>query len=795
MATRAKLNVYAYKTGAQLGDLFGIFFEDLNHAADGGLYAELIQNRSFEFDPIDHQDYHSLTAWEKVERGGGRASLSVESITSFHPANPHYAVIEILEPGDGVGLSNAGFNTGIPVKEGEKYLFSVCMRRSDSFTTPVRVILEGVNGAVCASAEIIADSADWQKHETVLTAGFTDTACRLVILAGGQGRLDIDRVSLFPEKTYRGRRNGLREDIAVLLADMKPKFMRFPGGCLVHDGSLNPDDRNSMYRWKNTIGEVASRPARRNNWGYNQTLGLGYYEYFQFCEDIGAKAIPVLPGGYDPHHGRIVPIDELGPWIQDALDLIEFARGDASTKWGRVRSSLGHSEPFGLEYIAIGNEEVGEPFFERYPYFHKAIKELYPDIQVINSSGPFAAGGEYERGWASAREHGSDLVDEHFYQSPEWFLANMDRYDHFKADGPKVFLGEYASWGNTYYNALVEAAFMTRLEQNAHAVGLACYAPMLCNTGYVNWKPDMIWFDNHQVFGTPNYYVQKLFMNHQGDRLLHIDAENLPEMPEAAQEPVKGRIMLAAEKSAVSYRNITLTNNLTGEQQVMEESVELNDDIEGPVSKEEGLRSFLLGETELRDYTLKWTARKTGGVRGFLIYFGMQDEGNRLNWEIGGWQNQDSTLSAVIDGRGSCLTQSLFTVENDTDYELELHISGRLITASINGIIINQAEDRLPEIQPLYYTASLEDSSGDVIVKAVNVLDTPLPARIELKELRSASYKAEVHELSGIELNAENSFADPLKVSPSSRTITFEGNSFDYDFSGHSVTVFRIQHS
>ncbi|CAH1207608.1 Extracellular exo-alpha-L-arabinofuranosidase [Paenibacillus auburnensis] len=794
MATKAKLNVYTHETGAQLGDLFGIFFEDLNHAADGGLYAELIQNRSFEFDPIDHQDYHSLTAWEKVERGGGRAGLSVESATPFHPANPHYAVIDIQEPGEGVGLSNAGFNTGIAVKEDEKYLFSVCMRRSDSFTTPVRVLLEGANGAVCASAEIIADSADWQKYETVLTAGFTDTACRLVILAGGLGRLEIDRVSLFPEKTYRGRRNGLREDIAVMLADLKPKFMRFPGGCLVHDGSLNPDDRNSMYRWKNTIGEIASRPARRNNWGYNQTLGLGYYEYFQFCEDIGAKAIPVLPGGYDPHHGRIVPIDELGPWIQDALDLIEFARGDASTKWGGIRSSLGHTEPFGLEYIAIGNEEVGEPFFERYPYFHKAIKELYPDIQVINSSGPFAAGGEYERGWTSAREHGSDLVDEHFYQSPEWFLANMDRYDHFKADEPKVFLGEYASWGNTYYNALVEAAFMTRLEQNAHAVGLACYAPMLCNVGYVNWKPDMIWFDNHQVFGTPNYYVQKLFMNHQGDRLLYIDAENLPEKPEASQETVKGRMVLAAEKSAVSYRNITLTNNLTGEQQVIGESVELND-IEGAVSKEEELRSFLLGETDLRDYTLKWTARKTGGVRGFLIYFGMQDEGNRLNWEIGGWQNQDSTLSAVVDGRSSCLTQSLFSVENDTDYELELHISGRLITASINGTIINQAEDLLPEIQPLYYTASLEDSSGDVIVKAVNVLDTPLSARIELKELSAASNKAEVHELSGIELNAENSFADPQKVSPSSRTITFEGNCFDYDFPGHSVTVFRIQHS
>ncbi|WP_342564949.1 alpha-L-arabinofuranosidase C-terminal domain-containing protein [Paenibacillus sp. FSL R7-0345] len=792
MDNQTKLKVYAQKAEAPLGDLFGIFFEDLNHAADGGLYAELVQNRSFEFDPIDHPTYHSLTAWEKVEWGGGRAELRVESESPFHPKNPHYAVIEIAEPGDGVGLSNVGFNTGIPVKDGGNYLFSVYARRSDSFDTPVRVLIEDSNGAVCASAELNVGSTQWQKYEAVLTAGCTDNACRLVILTGGQGRLELDLVSLFPEQTYLGRRNGLREDIAVLLADMKPKFMRFPGGCLVHDGSLNPDDRNSMYRWKNTIGELAERPARRNNWQYNQTLGLGYYEYFQFCEDIGAKAIPVLPGGYDPHHKRIVPIDELGPWIQDALDLIEFATGDASTEWGGIRSSLGHPEPFGLEYIAIGNEEVGEPFFERYPYFHKAIKEQYPDIQVINSSGPFAAGGEYERGWASAREHGSDLVDEHYYQSPEWFLANMDRYDKFKADEPKVFLGEYASWGNTYYNALVEAAFMTRLEHNAHAVGLACYAPMLCNVDYVNWKPDMIWFNNHEVFGTPNYYVQKLFMNHHGDRLLQIAAENLPEKPQAAEEPVSGKIVLAAEKSAASYRNITLTNNLTGEQKVIADPVEL-DDTESTVSKEEGQRSFLLEDTDWSDYTLKLTARKTGGVRAFLIFFGMQDGKNRLNWELGGWQNQDSTLSAVVNGRSSCLTQSLFTVENDTDYELELHISGRRITASINGVVINSAEDRQPDIQPLYYTASLEDATGDVIVKAVNVLDTPLTVAVELQELDAVSYQAEVHELSGIELDAENSFEEPLKISPSSRTIAFEGSSFAYEFPGHSVTVFRIR--
>ena len=255
--------------------------------------------------------------------------------------------------------------------------------------------------------------------------------------------------------------------------------MRFPGGCLVHDGSLNPEDRNSMYRWKNTIGPVEERPARRNSWGYNQSLGLGFFEYFQFCEDIGAKPLPVLPGGYDPHHQRIVPLNELQPWIQDALDLIEFANGTPEAEWGGIRARMGHEAPFGLEYIGIGNEEVGDAFFERYPFFHRAVREKYPEIKIIGTAGPFSAGSEYEKGWKCAKEYGSDLVDEHYYHTPEWFLANHHRYDNFRAQDPKVFLGEYASWGNTWYNALAEASFMLGLERNAKAVGLACYAPML----------------------------------------------------------------------------------------------------------------------------------------------------------------------------------------------------------------------------------------------------------------------------------------------------------------------------
>jgi alpha-L-arabinofuranosidase len=790
MTSKPELHIHCGSPVTPLNDLFGIFFEDLNHAADGGLYAELVQNRSFEFDPIDHPSYHALMAWEKLERGG-QAELTVESAAPLNARNPHYAVLELKEPGE-AGLMNTGFNSGIPVRQGEKYRFSFYARRDGGLGEKVTVSLESTAGEIYARAQLAIGAAGWEKYETVLEAVETDFSGRLVILAEGRGRLYLDMVSLFPVNTYLGRENGLRADIAGLLADMKPRFMRFPGGCLVHDGSLNAEDRNSMYRWKNTLGDLAQRPARRNNWRYNQTLGLGYYEYFLFCEDIGAKPLPVLPAGYNPHHQAAVPLDELGPWIDDALDLIEFANGAADTEWGAVRASLGHPEPFGLEYLAIGNEEVGEPFFERYAYFHRAIRERYPEIQIINSSGPFAAGSEYDRGWKSARENGSDLVDEHYYQSPEWFLANMDRYDNFKADEPKVFLGEYATWGNTYYNALVEAAFMTRLERNAHAVGLACYAPMLCNVDYVNWKPDMIWFNNHQAFGTANYYVQKLFMNHQGDELLQVEAAGLGQSIKPEETSLTGGLALVADQSDVAFESISLTNDETGEVLDLGHITGRLSDL--PEAKAEGIAAMVeLGETDWSAYTLRLKCRKLAGRRGFVIRFGRTDADNFLYWEVGGWQNQDSIIGSRVNGRGSCLAQNIFTLELDQDYELVLEVRGRKIRSFINGQPDHQTEDRLPSVEPLYFTASREFGTGDVIVKAVNVQGQALNARVVLEGLGVTPAAARVYELVGYALTDENSFAEPERIVPKERSFDIQADRFDYEFPGHSVTVFRIK--
>ena len=786
MDKKKTLTIYTKEKTQELGDLFGIFFEDLNHAADGGLYAELVQNRSFEYDAIDHPSYHALMAWEKVERGNGQLNICVKEDNPLNEKNTHYLVMDIQSLGNGVGVTNTGFEPGIPIEDGKSYNFSCFARRFTSFNEPLVITLESVDGKVYGKTELVVSSSDWVKYEATLTAKGSDYSGRLVLTTKGQGELHLDMVSLFPKETYKNRSNGMRKDIAALLVDMKPKFMRFPGGCLVHDGSLNPDDRNSLYRWKNTLGDIEKRPSRRNNWGYNQTLGLGYYEYFQLAQDIGAKPLPVLPAGYDPHHQRIVPLEELQDWIDDALDLIEFANGDITTKWGGIRAELGHPTSFHLEYIAIGNEEVGAPFFERYPYFHKAIKEKYPDIKIINTSGPFCAGSEYERGWKSARENSSDLVDEHYYQTPEWFLANYHRYDNFKVDEPKVFLGEYATCGNTYYNALVEAAFMTGLEKNAQVIGLACYAPMLCNVNYVNWKPDMIWFDNHQVYGSANYYVQKLFMNHQGDQLIKTQLSGVQKnQGQAIQEqitpPITGKLSVAGNKVEAKFYEIKLINNDTGEEKNYADIFT-------------NLKSSLveLSKTDWVNYTLSLKVKKVSGEKGFIVYFGEKDEDNRLLWEIGGWQNQDSMVSANINRRSSCLTQSQFNVEMDREYKLDLQVCERHIRTFIDGELINDTIDMLPVIEELYYSASIESSTGNIIIKVVNVQEIAVKSQLILDGIEVETLNGTIFEMAGYKPEDENSFETPQLVVPKQRDINFNVKDFFYEFPKQSITIFRL---
>lgn len=779
------ITIYTEENGEPIGDLFGIFIEDLNHAADGGLYPEMVQNRSFEFQKIDNPSYHSLTAWEIIGTTDTVAA-TVKEGNAVSPGNPHYLQLDRkTETGD-AGIRNLGFGKGMYIVKGKKYRFSCYAKCEGELPCIINVSLRGKDNGMLAQREFVVDS-EWTKQECTFEAEETTDRGSLAILLIKGKNVELDFVSLFPSETFRGRENGLRMDIAQALEELKPKFVRFPGGCLVHDGSLDKDARDSLYRWENTIGPLKERPARRNNWKYNQTLGLGYYEYFLFCEDIGAKPVPILPAAYDPHHRRAVPIEELEPWIQEALDLIEFANGDETTKWGAVRAGLGHKEPFGLKYIGIGNEEVGEAFRERFPYFVRAIHSRYPKIQVIGSSGPFCGGGEYDLGWKCAQDAGADLVDEHYYMSPEWFIANMHRYDSFGREKPNVFLGEYAARSNTGKSALTEAAFMTQLQNACHAVKMACYAPLLCHRDYENWSPDLLWFDNEKICKTVNYEVQKLFMNHMGDELLSCELKTdiKKEIQIDLETRKRGSIYFWGNEAKVAFSHIVLHNNDSGEEIRFADREALADKI--PV---------LLTEDVPQNFTLKFHAKELKGEKGFRVYFAWKDERNRMCWVLGGWENQDAAFFEDIDGKNSFLTQSDFQVIRKREYELELRVEGKRIEGWIDGELFQWTKLAPVELEPLYVTASREVATSDIILKAVNLRDEIYETDIELSKSEDGRYLCESYILLEEDCTESAEFPDieVVNVKQEKKMQICENKGcLHYQFPPRSVTVLRIK--
>lgn len=510
--------------------LMGIFFEDINYSADGGLYAELIQNRDFEYEPSDREgdkNWNSTHSW-KLE--GENATFTISTSDPIHPNNPHYAVLKTNQPG--AALTNTGFD-GIALKAGEKYDFSLFARIPEgSKSGKLLVHLVDADGTVQGETTVTVSSRSWKTYKAVLTAkASADT--RLELRPQSAGEIELDMISLFPQNTFKGRKNGLRPDLAQTLADMHPRFVRFPGGCVAHGDGLK-----NIYQWKNTIGPLEARKPARNLWGYHQSMGLGYYEYFQFCEDIGAEPLPVLAAGVPCQnsacHGDLrggqqggIPMSEMGAYIQDILDLIEWANGDAKkTKWGKIRAESGHPKPFNLKYIGIGNEDlITDVFEERFTMIYLAIKEKYPEIIVVGTVGPFNEGTDYVEGWKLADKLGVPMVDEHYYQSPGWFLHNQDFYDKYdRSKKTKVYLGEYATHipgrRANMETALTEALYLAALERNGDVVHMSSYAPLLAKDGRTQWNPDLIYFNNREVRPTTGYYVQKLYGQHAGDHYI-----------------------------------------------------------------------------------------------------------------------------------------------------------------------------------------------------------------------------------------------------------------------------------
>lgn len=507
--------------------MYGIFFEDINFGADGGLYAELVKNRSFEFP-------QPFVGWTPF------GNVTVRNDAPAFSRNPHY----VRAVNDGrllrTGLDNEGFR-GIGLKKGNEYRFSVYARTPDSKPVRLSVELVRADGANPVKSHIYVKGGEWKKYTVVLKSNFTDAHSRLRVVVETLGTVDMDHISLFPVDTWKGRENGLRKDLAQALYDLKPGVFRFPGGCIIEGNSLA-----TRYQWKNSVGPVENRPLNENRWNYTfkhrafpdyfQSYGLGFYEYFLLSEDIGAEPLPVISCGlscqYESHEE--VPLDSLQPYIDDALDLIEFANGAVTTKWGKVRADMGHPKPFNLKMIAVGNEQWGKVYVERLELFMKAIRKKYPNIKIVGSSGPSANGSKFDYLWPEMKRLGADLVDEHYYMKPEWFLANARRYDSYDRKGPKVFAGEYAAHdqttgkANNLYSALSEAAFMTGLERNADVVHLATYAPLFAHVDAWQWNPDLIWFDNLRMMRTPNYYVQQMYGMNSGTNVLRLTLNGKP---------------------------------------------------------------------------------------------------------------------------------------------------------------------------------------------------------------------------------------------------------------------------
>ncbi len=523
--------VQTNKIGAEIQPtMYGLFFEDINYGADGGLYAEMIKNRSFEFP-------HSIMGW-----------TTFGNVKVIHEGpfvrNPHY--VRLGDPGHAhkrTGIENEGF-FGVSVKKDADYRFSV-WARGENQKIKIEIIDNSSMGEtqVLVAKNLEINSKDWKQYEVILKAPVTEAKAHLRIFLASPGTVDLEHVSLFPVDTWKGRKNGLRKDLVEALRDIKPGVFRFPGGCIVEGTDLE-----TRYNWKNTVGPVENRPLNENRWHYTfphrffpdyfQTYGLGFYEFFLLSEEIGSEPLPVLSCGLacqfqNESEEAHVKVCDLGSYIQDALDLIEFANGDVNTKWGKLRAEMGHPEPFNLKFIGIGNEQWGPEYPEHLKPFVEAIRKAYPDMNIIGSSGPNSEGEQFDYLWPEMAKLKVDLVDEHFYRPEKWFLAEGMRYDKYDRKGPKVFAGEYACHGkgkkwNHFNAALLEAAFMTNIERNADIVHMATYAPLFAHVEGWQWRPDMIWFDNLKSVRTCSYYVQQLYSHNKGTNVVPLTMDKKP---------------------------------------------------------------------------------------------------------------------------------------------------------------------------------------------------------------------------------------------------------------------------
>jgi len=794
--------IQADKPGAKINPaMWGAFFEDINFGADGGLYAEMVKNGQFEFP-------ESMMGWFKISPSNSRGEVTIRDAEPFRTTNPHYVRVA-SQAGSPFGISNTGYRD-MGVRAGEAYDFSA-QARLVSGRSRVSIELVGSDGTTLATANLGGLAQSWGKVTATLRPNATDAHARMTVILQGEGAVDFDMVSLFPQRTWKNRPNGLRADMVQMLADLKPAFLRFPGGCIV-EGS----DLSKRYQWKNTIGPLEDRKLLINRWNYEfkhrptpdyyQSFGLGFFEFFQLCEDIGAEPLPIVNCGMacQFNSGELCPMDELGTYIQDAIDLIEFANGPATSTWGAKRAAMGHAAPFNMKMLGVGNEQWGPQYIERLARFQAVLKEKHPEISIISAAGPSPQDERYRYLWPKLVELKADIADEHCYANPIWFLSNSTRYDSYDRKGPKVFFGEYAAQSvaivstknrNNWECAISEAAFMTGIERNADVVRMASYAPLFAHMDAWQWTPNLMWVDNSNVAATPNYYVQQLFAHNRGDVVLPV-TNNSP----LKENPPIGRVALGTARASAEFDDVKVVR---GTETLVNSDFANNADgwsgrgswqAAGGVyrqSSANGNQTSLIGEKTWGNYTVTLRARKLAGDGNLTITVADDDAGAWVRWILGGWENKEHGILTHHAEQDQLLERVPGSIENNRWYDVKIVLNGAKMECFLDGRLVQSAEV-LPRRVPALFTSAVRDEkSGDMILKVVNPGDSASDVTIKLNGAGRLQPIGWATILAGAFID-ENPVGKPASVVPRESMVSGVQAEFGYTFQPRSLTVLRL---
>lgn len=814
----ARITIDASDPGRPMSpSMYGIFFEDINHAADGGLYAELIRNRDFEYHRapedmrwiddstvVNPQGWKTayrrpadLQFWSLIQEGGATARMQLETAAPLHRSNPHSMRFEVLRGTPGrAGVANGGY-WGIPLRKGAAYRLSLYARKDAQASGRITATLESATGHPYASLQIAGISNEWQQFHGTLTAGADDPQARIVLSTTDPGTIWFESVSLFPVETWKDRPNGMRKDLAEFLDRMRPSFLRFPGGCVVEGATLE-----NRIQWKRTIGDVAARPGHWNLWGYHATDGLGFHEFLQLCEDLGAAPLYVINAGMSCQ-GRgcmVAPREELDAYLQDALDALEYAMGPVTSRWGALRAANGHPEPFPIPSIEIGNENAGPEYQYAYRVIQSGIKRAYPDIVTIANEGVRLTAEDRVRHPGVSLE----MIDEHYYQAPAFFYEQATRYDVYdRTDSVGIYIGEFAvtaggpGQGNLRA-ALGESAFMIGMERNADVVRMASYAPTFVNVNDRAWNPDMIVYDGSRSYGTPSYHALAMFSTNRPEHVVPTSVRYQDDTTGRRWEHLRGGIALSTWNTVAEYRDVRVEQNgrtlfaddLSADaahwQQIQDRWEVVDGALRNRNTVVEGLAAT--GEPEWADYTLTLKARKVSGEQGFIVYV-LRNAESQCLWNIGGWGN---TVDVLMQDRVDLGRRQDIHIETGRWYDIRIEVSGSRIRCYLDGVLKHDARLREKYFPTVFATAGMRDSDGQMILKVVNPFPVEKTCDVSVLGVREIAPAGTAIVLTSADPADENSLDRPGHVVPRQTVLGGLGRDFSYRCPPHSLSIIRV---